>query len=194
MTEYVLKRGDIAVATLRKPDVLEELKTQYGADKLLVLRLDVTKQDEITEAFRMAKEAFGRVDVVFNNAGYGLMAEIEGTPEQTARAMFDANFWGATNVTREAVKLFRESNVPVGGRLIVTSSLTACRTTPLVGYYSASKLGMRSLRLCVNQADRMNIALEAVTEAISLELDPEWNIKVIHCNLQLMSSHHSRRR
>lgn len=141
MTEFVLRRGDIAIATLRKPEVLDDLKAQYAADKLLTLKLDVTNLDEIAAAFTKAKEVFGRVDVVFNNAGYGMMAEVEGAPEDKARGMFDANFWGATNVSREAVKFFREVNSPAGGRLIVTSSLTACRTMPLMGYYSASKIG-----------------------------------------------------
>ncbi len=54
------------------------------------------------------------IDVVFDNAGYGLIAEVKGTTEDRARIMFDVNFWGATNVSREAVRFFREVNKPAG--------------------------------------------------------------------------------
>ena len=77
-------------------------------ERLLVLKLDVTKQQDIIDAFQKAKEVFGRVDVVFNNAAYGVLAEVEGTPDDAARAVFDVDFWGAANVSREAVRFFRE--------------------------------------------------------------------------------------
>ena len=89
MTEAALAHGDKVVATLRKPEALESLQAKYPADKLLVTKLDVTKPDEIESAFAKAKEAFGRVDVVFNNAGWGVIGEIEGTPDVQARAMFE---------------------------------------------------------------------------------------------------------
>lgn len=140
----MLKKGEKAVATLRRPDVLDELKAQYPSDSLLTLRLDVTKSDEIAAAFTKTWEVFGRVDVVFNNAGYGILAEAEGTPEDAARKMFDTNFWGAANVSREAVRFFRESNPPgLGGRLLVTSSISAVNPVATAGYYGASKAGKR---------------------------------------------------
>lgn len=71
MTKYVLSQGDIAVATLRKPEAISTLTTKFGTDKLLVLKVDVTKAQDITDAFARAKQAFGRIDVVYNNAGYG---------------------------------------------------------------------------------------------------------------------------
>ena len=89
MTEAALAHGDKVVATLRKPKALESLQAKYPADRLLVTKLDVTKSDEIESAFAKAKEAFGRVDVVFNNAGWGVIGEIEGTPDDQARAMFE---------------------------------------------------------------------------------------------------------
>ena len=89
MTEAALAHGDKVVATLRKPEMLESLQAKHPADKLLVTKLDVTKADEIESAFAKAKEAFGRVDVVFNNAGWGAIGEIEGTPDDQAHAMFE---------------------------------------------------------------------------------------------------------
>ena len=89
MTEAALAHGDRVVATLRKPEALESLQAKYSADRLLVTRLDVTKLDEIESAFAKAKEAFGRVDVIFNNAGWGAIGETEGTPDDQAHAMFE---------------------------------------------------------------------------------------------------------
>nr|VWO98277.1 Uncharacterized protein [Ganoderma boninense] len=90
----------------------------YTAEQLLVLRLDVSKSDEIKAAFVIAKEVFERVDVVFNNAGYAVAGELEGMPDEPARTMFEVDFWGATHVSQEAVRFFRDENEPQGGRLI----------------------------------------------------------------------------
>ncbi|THG96423.1 hypothetical protein EW026_g5403 [Hermanssonia centrifuga] len=160
MTELVLKEGGIVVATLRQPDILAELKTQYPTDKLL------------------AEKAFGRIDVVFNNAGYGMLAEVEGTPEDKARVMFDVNFWGATNVSREAVRFFREVNKPTGGRLLNVSSVAGIKTVPALGYYTATKHGDRYFFTGAYSVLIVVAALEGVTETLASELDPEWNIKI----------------
>ncbi|KAG2053314.1 NAD(P)-binding protein [Suillus hirtellus] len=140
ITEYALSQGDIVVATLRKPQVLSNLEARYSADKLLVLKLDVTKQEDIDEAFARTRSAFGRLDVVFNNAGYALVGEIEGTPDDKARELFETNFWGATNVSRAAVKFFREVNeLDKGGIILQVSSIGGINAFPGFGYYAASK-------------------------------------------------------
>ena len=76
MTKHVLEKGDIAVATLRKPEVLNDLKKQYASEQLLILKLDVTIPEDIVCAFRTTKEKFGRLDVVVNNAGYAVLGEV----------------------------------------------------------------------------------------------------------------------
>ena len=94
-------------------------------------------------AQRAAKEAFGRVDVVLNNAGVSLGAEIEGTPEELARKMFETNFWGAANVSREAVRFFRDENPKgEGGRLLTIGSYAGMAPFGGLGYYSATKAGV----------------------------------------------------
>ncbi|KAI0738147.1 NAD-P-binding protein [Daedaleopsis nitida] len=162
MTKHVLEKGDIAVATLRKPEVVEDLKKQYASEQLLVLKVDVTIPEDIIHAFQTTKEKFGRLDVVVNNAGYAVLGEVEGTPDDAARAMFEVNFWGSVHVAQEAVKLFRDVNAPgTGGRLIQISSGTGIIGHPSVGFYSATKH-----------------AIEGLTETLAKELDPAWNIKV----------------
>ncbi|KAG0697845.1 hypothetical protein DFH29DRAFT_856502 [Suillus ampliporus] len=174
MTEYALSQGDIVVATLRKPEVLSDLAARYPADKLLVLKVDVTKQQDIDSAFARTREVFGRLDVVYNNAGYGIFTEAEGTPVDKAREMFETNFWGSTNVSRAAVKFFREVNEPgKGGILLQVSSVTGFAALPGLSYYTASKH-----------------ALEGFSDGLAKELPPSWNIKI--CIIEPGSFHTGR--
>lgn len=141
MVELVLAKGDTAVATLRKPEAIADLAAKHPSDKLLVLKLDVVKPEEIKTAFSSAIKQFGRIDVVFNNAAFGTLGEVESTPDDKARAMFDVNFFGAANVSKEAVRVFRDVNKPQGGKLIQVSSMAGYRPPPALAYYAASKLG-----------------------------------------------------
>lgn len=160
VTEHVLKSGDIVVATLRNPSALSDLSATYPASKLLVVQLDVTDAPEIVRAFAKATETFGHIDVVFNNAGYGLNSVAEGAPEEAVRKQFEVNFWGAANVTREAIRVFRDVNSPPGGRLIQNSGSCYFYGVPTLSYYAATKT-----------------ALEGFTTSLLEELDPAWNIK-----------------
>jgi len=139
MTEVVLRNGGIAIATLRKPEVLEDLSSKYPADRLLVLKVDVKNREDIINAFTKTKEAFGRLDVVFNNAATFVLSEVEGTPEHLARGLFDTNFFGATWVSIEAIKFFRNVNQPgVGGTLLNVSSMVGFHASAGAGFYSAT--------------------------------------------------------
>ncbi|KAF8990545.1 NAD(P)-binding protein [Cyathus striatus] len=166
VVEHALSKGDNIVATLRTPDVLSHLSSKYP-QQLFVVKLDVTKQEEIVSAFRAAQDKFGRVDVVYNNAGFSAISEIEGTPDELARNIFEVNFWGAANVSREAVRFFRDENKPSGGRLLQASSLAAMVGSPLIGYYTATKF-----------------ALEGFSETLTTEIDPDWNVKVTILTLE----------
>ncbi|PIL34515.1 hypothetical protein GSI_03293 [Ganoderma sinense ZZ0214-1] len=161
MARCALAHGDRVVATLRKPEVLSDFASKYTPEQLLVTRLDVTKPDEIKAAFAKAKEVFGRVDVVFNNAGYTLTGEAEGVPDDVARDLFEVDFWGAAHVSQEAVRFFRDENKPQGGRLIQNSAAVGLIATPMMGFYCSAKH-----------------ALEGFTDTLSKEIDPSWNIKI----------------
>ncbi|EIW75707.1 NAD(P)-binding protein [Coniophora puteana RWD-64-598 SS2] len=161
MTELLLKKGDIVIATLRRPEVLSDLTSAYPSSRLLVLKLDVTKARDVHDAFERGIEAFGRVDVVFNNAGQLCVGELESVDDETARRVMEVNFWGATHVTKEAIRVFREVNSPRGGRLLQVSSRAGLIGTPANAHYTASKH-----------------ALEGLTESVAQELSPDWNIKI----------------
>ena len=142
LAKIVLENGDTAVATARRPEVLADLVAKYPADRLLTLKLDVTKQQDVLDAFSAAQAKFGRVDVVANNAAFITLGEIESVPDADARAMFETNFWGAAWVSREAVRFFREVNPKgAGGRLLQISSTCGFQGVPGTAYYSATKFG-----------------------------------------------------
>ena len=142
MTELLLDKGEIILATARKTSDLDELKVNYSEAKLRIVKLDVNNPQEVKSVFAEAKRAFGRIDVVFNNAGWAIVGDLEATPEDEARKMFDTNFWGAANVSREAVRFFREENKPCGGLLLTNSSQAGVTPLPGFSYYTASKHGI----------------------------------------------------
>jgi NAD(P)-dependent dehydrogenase (short-subunit alcohol dehydrogenase family) len=140
VTEAALERGDIVVATARKPETLSDLKSTYPASRLLILKLDVLKDEDVKAAFVTASEHFKRIDVVYSNSGYGLLGEFEFTPEEKARAMFDVNVWGAGKVSREAIRVFRDVNKPMGGQLITASSSATLFGAPGLAWYTAASV------------------------------------------------------
>ena len=145
LVELILQGGDIAVATLRTPSALDDLKQTYDDSQLLLLPLDVTNIEQIKTAFQAATDKYGRIDFVYNLAGHGLIGEVEGTPEEVSRAMFEVNFWGATRISNEAVRVFREVNKPQGGHLFVITSLVGLKSMAGTGYYAAAKHGQAFL-------------------------------------------------
>ena len=101
LLEEVLQRGERAVATARKPEVLAPLTEKYPSSQLLLQPLDVSNEAQISEAFKATEKHFGRLDVVVNNAGYGLKGEIEAIPEDEARKQIEVLFWGPVHITKE---------------------------------------------------------------------------------------------
>lgn len=138
VTECALENGDSVVATLRRPSMMTDLSTKYPASQLLVLQLDVSDPAAITVAFKQAVATFNRVDVVLNNAGFYVVGEVEGISDKNSRAMFDAMFWGAGNVMKEAIRCFRDINRPMGGQLLNVSSRTALVPQPGSTLYAAA--------------------------------------------------------
>lgn len=141
--ELALKKGDAVVAALRSAEVLESFKAEFPPEKqLLALKMDITDKEEVMSAFARAKEVFGRVDIVFNTAGRGYLGEVESTDDAMAREVVELNFWGAVNISREAVRFFREENNPPHGRLLNVSSGAGIVGMPAGAFFVAAKHGM----------------------------------------------------
>lgn len=121
-TQEVLNRGDYVIATARNPSFL----SFKGTDEFnfCPCRLDVTDDRSIEDAFVTGLKKFGRVDVVCNNAGYGLNGLFESLAESQIRQQIDVNFFGVLAVTRIALATMREKQSPPGGMIQQISSIT----------------------------------------------------------------------
>lgn len=139
--EAFLKRGDKVAATARNTDSLKELVKQYG-DALLPIQLDVTNREACFAAINKAKEHFGQIDVVINNAGYGLIGAIEEASEQEARDQIEANVFGLLWVTQAVLPVMRAQG---NGHIIQLSSALGVATLPVLGIYNASKWAVEGL-------------------------------------------------
>ncbi|MFI5696505.1 SDR family NAD(P)-dependent oxidoreductase [Kribbella sp. NPDC051586] len=137
--EAALSRGDRVAATARKS--LTELVGTYG-DAVLPLELDVTDKAAVFGAVEQAKEHFGRLDVIVNNAGYGLSGAVEEYTEQQLRDQFETNFFGPVWVVQAALPYLREQG---SGHIIQISSVAGLTGFLLGSGYCASKWALEGL-------------------------------------------------
>ena len=140
-TEAILKRGDKVAATARKLESIADFNQKYG-DQVLTLELDVTNHDQVKKAIEQAHAHFGRLDIVFNNAGYSLVGTIEEASADEVRAMFETNVYGPLAVIQAALPLLRKQG---GGHILGTSSNLGHVTLPVIGYYCSSKWAFEAI-------------------------------------------------
>lgn len=151
LAQTVIEQGDFVIGTFRSQWQVNNFNNEYK-DKAFALTLDITKSNEIETAFQTIKEKFGRLDVLVNNAGFGIAGAIEETSIQEARELFEANFFGTLYVTQMALPIFRQQK---SGHIIQISSHGGFKAFPGFGIYNASKF-----------------ALEGFSEALAIEVAP----------------------
>ena len=139
--EALLKRGDKVAGTARNISALDDLKAEYG-DQILPLQLDVNNRSEVFETVEKIEKHFGRIDVVINNAGFGLFGTTEETTEQQAREQMETNFFGSLWVAQGVLPIMRQQK---SGHIIQVSSFLGLTTLPLLGLYNASKFAVEGL-------------------------------------------------
>jgi NAD(P)-dependent dehydrogenase (short-subunit alcohol dehydrogenase family) len=138
LAEAVLESGDVLLATARRPEQLNDLVARYG-DRVRAVALDVTSELAATDAIGATIDAFGRIDVLVNNAGYGDVGSIEDTSLADFRAQVETNLFGVINVTKAAIPVMREQR---SGHIIQLSSIGG-RVGPVGrGPYSTAKWGV----------------------------------------------------
>lgn len=138
LTEELLGRGDRVAATLRRPEALDDLR-ETGGDRLWVAELDVTQPADVQRVVDQAFAHFATIDVVVNNAGYGLFAAIEEPTREQIRRVLDANLVGSIDVTRAALPHLRAQG---GGRILQVSTADGQTAYPGFGFYHAAKWGI----------------------------------------------------
>lgn len=138
LAEAVLAHGDLLVATARNPEQLNDLVSTYG-EQIRAISLDVTNPAQARIAIASAIDAFGRLDVVVNNAGYANVASIEEAPEEDWRAQIETNLWGVINVTRAALPILRKQR---SGHIVQVSSIGGRTGSAGLGPYQTAKWGV----------------------------------------------------
>jgi NAD(P)-dependent dehydrogenase (short-subunit alcohol dehydrogenase family) len=139
--EAALGRGDRVAATARDPKSLDALVEKYG-DRVLPLALDVTDRAAALAAVKAATEHFGRLDIVINNAGYGLFGTVEELQEEAVRAQVETNFFGSLWVTQAVLPVLRAQG---SGHILQVSSIGGLATYPALGAYNATKWAVEGL-------------------------------------------------
>ena len=151
LARQLLERGSRVVLTARNPDTLQELAAAYS-NTAVALALDVTSRRDIERVILASRDAFGDIDVLVNNAGYGYYAPIEEGDESAVRMMFETNFYGLVALTQAVLPAMRARR---SGSIVNLSSVGGLVAHPGSGFYAASKF-----------------AVEAVSEALSKEVAP----------------------
>ncbi|MFF7300462.1 oxidoreductase [Streptomyces sp. NPDC008265] len=155
ITREALHRGHAVIATARDAAAVlraQEDRTGDRPGRLLAAAADVTEPQQLAAAVREGLAAFGRIDVVVNNAGHGLVGAVEEVSDRAARELFDVNVFGALNTLRATLPTLRAQR---SGHVLNIGSVGGFATAPAVGLYGASKF-----------------ALEGITEALHGELAP----------------------
>ena len=141
-------------ATMRSPERATDLKEIAGIE---TFRLDVTDTDSIKKAISETLDAFGRIDAIVNNAGYGLVGAFEASTDEQIEKQFQTNVFGVMNVCREILPLFREQK---SGTIVNVASMGGRITFPLYSLYHATKW-----------------AVEGFSESLQYEVE-QFNIRV----------------
>ena len=151
IAKVALETGARVAVSARDAGRVRDLADAYP-DRALALALDVTRSEQVVDAVAATESAFGRIDVLVNNAGYGYLAAIEEGEEEEVRALFDTNFFGVIAMIKAVLPGMRARR---SGLIVNVSSMTGLVSRPGVVYYSASKF-----------------ALESLSEGLSKELTP----------------------
>ncbi|MHA7278447.1 oxidoreductase [Arthrobacter sp. MDT2-2] len=141
LAEAVLSRGDRAVVTARDASTVEDLASDYP-DTALALALDVTDAGQVRTAIERGTEAFGGIDVLVNNAGYGYRAAVEEGDDDDVRTLFDTHFFGSVDMIKAVLPQMRARR---SGTIVNLSSIGAKITPAGSGYYAAVKAAIEGL-------------------------------------------------
>ncbi len=151
LAKLVLARGWRAVVTARNPAQVAEIAEGHG-DRALVLPLDVTQRGQIEQVVAQARQHFGRIDVLVNNAGYGYLAAIEEGDDKEVRDMFETNVFGLIDMTKAVLPVMRAQG---NGLVVNVSSIGGLASFAATGYYHGTKY-----------------AVEGISESLAVELKP----------------------
>ncbi|PQA54514.1 oxidoreductase [Siphonobacter curvatus] len=159
LTEAVLAQGDRVAATARQPESLQALKNQYP-DQLELLTLDVTNPEQIQAAVTLTVERLGRIDVLVNNAGFGIIGAAEAFTEEQVRSQLETNLYAPIAITRAVLPVMRKQR---SGRILQISSVGGRVGAAGLTMYQAAKFGLGGFtEALVNEVVPLGIQVTSV--------------------------------
>jgi NAD(P)-dependent dehydrogenase (short-subunit alcohol dehydrogenase family) len=187
IAEAVLERDDRLVATARKPEELQDLVAQYG-DRMRTVALDVTDEAAAKSAVELAVAAFGRLDVLVNNAGFGLFSPFEQMAPADFQAVMDTCFYGVVYTTRAAIPIMRKQRSgwilqisSVGGRITVPGNTPYHAAKWAVGGFSealAAEVAPFGVKVCTVEPGGIRTSWARRARQNVPELLPEYEASV----------------
>lgn len=147
LAEVLLENGYRVIVTARNVESISGLADAYP-EQARAFALDVTKPAEVRAAVEFAVKEFGRIDVLANNAGYGLLGAIEEPSDAQIREQFETNFFGAADVMRAVLPVMRSQK---GGHIFNMSSVAGFIASGSAGYYAATKFALEALSESLSQ-------------------------------------------
>lgn len=138
LTTAVLAKGDFVVATARNPQQLNDLVEQYG-NHIMPVQLDVTDYKQVYKAVEDTIARFGRIDVLVNNAGFGIIGAAEAFTEEQVRSQFETNLYAPVEITRAVLPYMRKQR---SGRILQVSSVGGRITSIGLSMYQSAKWGL----------------------------------------------------
>ncbi len=138
----LIQQGHIVYTVARRIEQMQDLKALGG----IPLKMDVTNESEIQNVVDTIIQKEGKIDVLWNNAGYGLYGSVEDVPVEEARKQFEVNLFGLAAITQKVVPFMRKSN---SGTIINTSSMGGKMYTPMGAWYHATKHALEGFSDCL---------------------------------------------
>jgi len=138
LTEAVLASGDLVAATSRNPEQLKDLAEKYP-DNIYPLRLDVTSKAQIVASIENTIKKFGRIDVLVNNAGFGIIGAAEAYSDEQVHSQLETNLYAPIKITRVVLPYMRKQR---SGRIIQISSIGGRVGSAGLTIYQAAKFGL----------------------------------------------------
>ncbi|WP_245877836.1 SDR family NAD(P)-dependent oxidoreductase [Spirosoma fluviale] len=141
LTEALLAKGDAVAATARNPNQLADLAARYP-DQLYPIQLNVTDKAQINAAVEQTIAYFGRIDVLVNNAGFGITGAAEAFTDEQVRSQLETNLYASIEITRAVLPYMRQQR---SGRILQISSIGGRVGRASVSVYQAAKFGLSGL-------------------------------------------------
>ena len=158
-----LQAGTSVVGTVRHENQVSEFE-KLSPENAIAVKMDIAHPEQIKSGIQAAIDKFGKIDVLVNNAGYGIVGALEETSDEEARRLFNTNFFGTFEVTKAVLPIMRQQR---SGRIITLSAIAGFTGFPGFALYGASKFAIEGLHESLaKEVQPLNIKVTLITAGV----------------------------